>query len=83
MIKKQILMVFVFLAIINYNYAFSVTHQDTEIISDKFDSYKIIEKLTITDINSNTLELAIVPSYDILVKINIKSFLIFHTLQNY
>ena len=74
MIKKQILMVFVFLAIINYNYAFSVTHQDTEIISDKFDSYKIIEKLTITDINSNTLELAIVPSYDILVKINNQKF---------
>lgn len=74
MIKKQILMAFVFLAIINYNYAFSVTHQDTEIISDKFDSYKIIEKLTITDINSNTLELAIVPSYDILVKINNQKF---------
>jgi len=74
MIKKQILVLFVFLTIINYNYAYNLMYQDTEIISDKFDSYKIIEKLTITDINSNTLELAIVPSYDILVKINNQKF---------
>ncbi len=70
MIKKQILILFVFLAIINYNYAHSVVSQDTEIFADKFDSYKVSEKLTITDINSQKLEFPIVPSYDLVVKVN-------------
>ncbi|HOW29671.1 MAG TPA: winged helix-turn-helix transcriptional regulator [archaeon] len=70
MIKKQILIFFVFITIINYNYAYNVISQDTEIFADKFDSYKISEKLIITDINSEKLELPIVPSYDVVVKIN-------------
>jgi len=70
MIKKQILIFFVLITIINYNYAYNVISQDTEIFADKFDSYKISEKLTITNINSEKLELPIVPSYDVVVKIN-------------
>jgi len=70
MIKKQFFVFFVFLAIINYNYGFTVVSQDTKITADKFDSYEISDRLIINDINSNKLELPIVPSYDVIVKIN-------------
>lgn len=68
--QKKILIIFTFLFLINYVCAYNIVSQETEITHNQFDVYKINERLFITDINENKLELPIVPSYDLIIKIN-------------
>jgi len=68
--QKKILIIFTFLFLINYVCAYNVISQETEITHNHFDVYKFDERLVLTDINTNKLEFPIVPSYDLIVKIN-------------
>lgn len=67
---KKILILLCFLFFINYVCAYNVISQETEITHNHFDVYKFDERLVLTDINTNKLEFPIVPSYDLIVKIN-------------
>lgn len=67
---KKLLIILSFLFFINYVCAYNISSQNTEITYDQFDIYKITDKLVITDLNSDSLQLPIVPSYDLIVKIN-------------
>jgi uncharacterized membrane protein len=67
---KKILILLSFLFFINYVCAYNVISQETEITHNHFDVYKFDERLVLTDINTNKLEFPIVPSYDLIVKIN-------------
>lgn len=67
---KKILILLCFLFLINYVCAYNVISQETEITHNHFDVYKFDERLVLTDINTNKLEFPIVPSYDLIVKIN-------------
>jgi len=68
--QKKILIIFTFLFLINYVCAYNVISQETEITHNHFDVYKFDERLVLTDINTNKLEFPIVPSYDLIIKIN-------------
>ncbi len=68
--QKKILIIFTFLFLINYVCAYNIVSQETEITHNQFDIYKVNERLLITNINENKLELPIVPSYDLIIKIN-------------
>lgn len=70
MIKKQILILFAFLFIVNYVFSQNIVSQDIEITASEFDTYKIKESLKIVDLNNTTIELFIVPSYDLIVRVN-------------
>lgn len=70
MVLKKILPILLFLIILNYNYAYSVGYQQTEISIYEFDTYKIKDSLLISDINESQLIFDIVPCYDLIVKIN-------------
>lgn len=70
MIKKQILILFAFLFIVNCVFSQNIVSQDIEITASEFDTYKIKESLKIVDLNNTTIELLIVPSYDLIVRIN-------------
>lgn len=70
MIKKQILILFAFLFIVNYVFSQNIVSQDIEITASEFDTYKIKESLKIVDLNNTTIELLIVPSYDLIVRVN-------------
>ena len=67
---KKILILLSFLFFINFVCAYNVISQETEITHNHFDVYKFDERLVLTDINTNKLEFPIVPSYDLIVKIN-------------
>lgn len=68
--QKKILIIFTFLFFINFVCAYNVISQETEITHNHFDVYKFDERLVLTDINTNKLEFPIVPSYDLIIKIN-------------
>ena len=68
--QKKILIIFTFLFLINFVCAYNVISQETEITHNHFDVYKFDERLVLSDINTNKLEFPIVPSYDLIVKIN-------------
>ena len=57
MILKKILPIFIFLIILNYNFAQTVDYQQTEISHYEFDTYKIKDNLIVSDINQNQLVL--------------------------
>jgi len=67
---KKILILLSFLFFINFVCAYNVISQETEITHNHFDVYKFDERLVLTDINTNKLEFPIVPSYDLIIKIN-------------
>lgn len=67
---KTLLPLLIFVIILNYNFAYSIDYQKTEISAYGFDTYKITDNLVVSDLNQGYLELDIVPCYDLLVKIN-------------
>lgn len=69
MLKKILLGLFLII-LVNLSFAYNIESQDTEITFTKFDVYKISEKLEIKNNTSKTLEFFIVPSYDVIIKIN-------------
>lgn len=70
MLKKQILVIFVFLLFLNYNYAYTIDRQITDISFYEFDTYKIKDVLILSDLNQEELIFEIIPNYDLIVKIN-------------
>jgi len=67
---KKILPIFIFLIILNYNFAQTTDYQQTEINHYEFDTYKIKDNLILSDVNQSQLVFDIVPCYDLIVKIN-------------
>ncbi|HRS42828.1 MAG TPA: winged helix-turn-helix transcriptional regulator [Candidatus Diapherotrites archaeon] len=70
MFLKKIIPIFIFLIILNYNFAQTVDFQKTEITHYEFDTYKIKDSLIVSNITKNQLVFDIVPCYDVIVKIN-------------
>jgi uncharacterized membrane protein len=68
--QKKILIILSFLFFINYVCAYNIVSQNTEITHDRRDIYRISDQLVITDINTTKLELPMVASYDLIIKIN-------------